>query len=722
MKQLYILVLILCVQTVVCFSQSSFDEKNTTQCNVRLNVTNVGTFGNSFRGYRDGSGRQSCEFPQGSGIEHIFEGGIWFGVDFNGEKFVSTSAFDAPQGYAPGRSGFEFTAEVGSQLQERSTLFDSPFYTPQAISHQDFVAKYSDKNDFVPGTGPPAIQIQNHINRQLKIDVIDESYNWNYSFANFFVIKNFYIINNSTNTYNDIYFGLWANTVVRNINLTPAGAGGAAFYNKGGNGYMDSLYMAYCYDHSGDVGFTNTYVAQKFLGAEDKFGFHHPALDSIFNKQNSQWELQKVKAHYNAWEFNNTSPSYPLLFFPSDDNQRYIKLSEGLNYNPCWTADNCQNPETIQQVLNKAGNRSDIVSVGPFQNFAPGDTINVTYAIVLARKLEDGIAYTENTLEQRKNLMDNSAWAQTAYNGEDINFNGILDPGEDKNGDGKITRYILPAPPDIPRTKVIAEENKIEIYWSDNSEFSIDPISQEMDFEGYRIYLTKFAFDVATTPPQLDFIPIAEYDIMGNNLFKDVGFKSVKLAQPKTFPDDTNVYIYKYEINNILNGWQYAVAVTAFDRGDPINNLESLESSILANDFRVFPGKKPNADIKASEPFVYPNPYYFGAAWEGVSPFQEQSRKLIFANIPQRCIIRIFTPAGDLIDEIYHDENYDGSDIRWFKTFGSENPDENVFSGGEHAWDLLSKDTQIISRGIYLFTVKDLENGNMQKGKFAIIK
>ena len=85
-------------------------------------------------------------------------------------------------------------------------------------------------------------------------------------------------------------------------------------------------------------------------------------------------------------------------------------------------------------------------------------------------------------------------------------------------------------------------------------------------------------------------------------------------------------------------------------------------------------------------------------------------------------MIRIFTPAGDLIDEIRHDEDYKGEDIRWFETFGAEQADNNTFSGGEHAWDLLSSFTQIISRGVYVFAVEDLDTGEVSKGKFAIIK
>lgn len=700
-----------------CFSFSfllqaqttSFEEKVTSSSNVRLAVTNVGTFGNAFRGYRDGTSKESCEYPAGSGTEHLFESGIWIGAVRNGTQLVSTSALDASQGYRTGAAGFEFTAEVGARLDERSSFKDSPFYTPFAVSHQDYAATFSDKNLIIPGTSNP---IALH-NQPLYVQVNLKTYNFNFAFSDFIVFVDMEIINLSNqgaaNFLDSLYFGLWANTVVRNINITPPGSGGAAFYNKGGNGYVDSLHMAYCYDHSGDVGFTNSYVAQRFLGAEDKFGFHHPKVDSTF------------KSNYNAWQFNN--PGTGTFQAPGNDAQRYQRLTRGLEDDPCWTVDQNCGGGTFQEQLNRAGNRSDLVSVGPFRDFQSGDTIKISYAFVLAEKLDDGNPNTANTAAQRAQLLGNAQRAQTAYIGEDVNFNGILDPDEDKDGNGVITRFILPSPPDIPKTKVIANENQIDIYWSNNSEFSIDPISQTMDFEGYRIFLTKLGFDVTGVSNLLrDLNPIAEYDIKNNGYANEIGLDDIKLARDTTFEGDTTQYHYKYSIKGLLNGWQYAVGVSAFDTGNEEQNLEPLESSLLANNFRVFPGKKENNNIKSSSPYAYPNPYYFGASWEGKSNFQEQSRKLVFANLPRRCTIRIFTPAGDLIDEIQHDENYKGEDIRWYETFGAEDTENNVFSGGEHAWDLLSNYTQIISRGLYVFVVEDLETGEVKQGKFTIIK
>jgi hypothetical protein len=686
----------------------TFDEKTTSSSNVRLNVTNSGTYGNAFRGYKNGSGNPSGEYPAGSGVEHLFESGIWFGGLINGATVgVSTAAVDAPQGYSTGAAGFEFYPEQGDVLEELSSLRNSPYYSPDAISHQDFIGVYSDVNVQVPGT---QIQIGGHID-PLFVKVKSRSFNWNYGFSDFFVILDFDIENVGEYTIDSAYFGLWANTVVRNINVTPAGSGGAAFYNKGGNGYLDSLQMAYCYDHSGDVGFTDSYVGQKFLGAEDKNGFQHPISNPRF------------KAHYNAWQFNSTSD--PVYFQPTNDNTRYQKLTKGLNDQQCWNQNNSSNSncgsKSYQEQLNDLGNRSDLVSVGPFLNFEPGDQIKVSYAFIFARKKEDGNPNSDNNAFQRSTFLSNASWAQTAYNGEDINFNGILDDGEDNNGDGLLTRFVLPSPPDIPNTKIITSDNKIEIFWQDNSERSIDPISQEKDFEGYRLYMTKLGFDVTDVPNlQRDLVKIAEYDIRDNGYGYETGFASVKLDKPIII--DGSEYQYKYTIEKVLNGWQYAVSVTAFDRGNEENNLESLESSSVSNNFRAFAGKPINESITKNEPFVYPNPYYAGASWEGRSSFQEQSRKLYFANLPKHCEINVFTLAGDFLDKITHHDDYNGDDIRWNQTFGSENPSQNVFSGGEHGWNLLTENTQIIARGLYLFTVKNLETGDLYKGKFAIIK
>ncbi len=688
--------MMLLLNFTAAFSQVSFEEKLTTVSNISMTINNLGIIGNSFGGAFDLLGFSSCQYPVNSGVEHLFDGGLWVGAKIDGNVVaVSTGAVDASTGYSTGKSGFEFTAPIGSGLEESSSLFDSPVFSPFAKSHQDFVADFTDENVIVPGTSIP---VSNHDN-PLNIDVHFEAYNWNFSFANFFVILNFEITNSGTSILSEPYLGYWLDGVVRNVNITPPG--GTSFYNKGGNGYIDTLFMAYEFDATGDPGFTDSYIALKYLGAEFNGcqTFIHPKTDT------------SVKLHFNSWQFQNSAD--PLYFFPGTDDQRYGKMIQGLNFRSDWVS-------AIQPALKTPNNRSTLISIGKFPDLLPGQKVNIAFAVVCARKKNDGNPNTSDTDIQKQNLEKNAFWAQAAYNGEDRNFNGILDAGEDQDGNGCITRFILPTPPDIPKVKIVAGENKAELYWTNNAESSVDPISKEKDFEGYRIYKTKIGFDVSAVQDIDAALNLAvEFDSASNGISFDAGFTGARLEEPYFFENDTTPYRYKYTFDKLQNGWQHAISVTAFDRGDEETQLESLESSRLANVFRIFPGQSGNPGFVNGNPFVYPNPYYAGAAWDGSSTFEED-KKIIFANLPSKCTVRIYTVSGDFIDELEHNESWNGNDTRWFKTYADTA--ETQFSGGEHAWDLLSTDGQIVARGIYLFSVEDHDSGKIRQGKFVMIR
>lgn len=669
-------------------------ERVTSVGNIGLTVSNIGIIGNSFRGNFTLNGWPSCEFPVNSGIEHLFEGGPWVGGMINGSQVaVTTGAVDASSGYSPGLAGFEFSAPVGGRLDERSSLFDSPYYNPLAISHQDFFADFADTSFIIPGT---SIQILNH-DYPMGMGVHMETYAWNYSFANFFVIIDLTIKNVGNDVIEEPYVGFWMDGVVRNVNITfPSGS---AFFNKGGNGYIDTLFLGYEFDAAGDLGFTESYIGLKYLGSEDKNGFRSPKLDTAF------------KVNYNTWQFQNAAD--PLYFFPTTDNARFAKMENGLNYRSDFNTN-------IRNQIRTASNRSTLVAAGPYAPLNPGDEVKISFAVVCAKKKEDGNPNSDDTDPQKEGLITNALWAQTAYFGEDINGNGVLDQGEDRDQNGVITRYILPSPPDIPGTHFVAGNHSIEVYWNKKAQASVDPISNRQDFEGYRLYKSKVGFDVQDKQDLLESLKlVAEFDQSGNGLFYDTGFDEVELDQPATFDGDTTRYYYKYVFNNLQDGWQHVVALTAFDQGDAANNLQSLESASLSNLKRIFPGKPANDGFAYGDPYVYPNPYYAGASWEGSSGLEED-RKIVFANLPSNCTVRIYTVAGDFVDSFDHTAEYKGDDIRWFSTYSD--PTNTQFSGGEHGWDLLSKDNQIIARGIYLFSVEDKATGKKFQGKFVVIK
>ncbi len=658
------------------------NDKYTNVGNIGITITNFGTYGHGFSKW---PGQPSCEYPLGSGIEHIFDGGLYIGGFLSSDSlgsnklgpFVTTGAVDAASVSTRG-GGFEWTNDAASIVDERSTLLTSRFFSPNAISHQDFVAEYLDTNKVLSN----GEVIEGHSPLGLKIR--QESYAWNYPFANFFVIMNYWIKNISNKYVDSIYVGLWTDAVVRNTKVSPPT--GSNFFNKGGNGFEDSLSIAYEFDATGDIGLTDSYIGIQFLGANQPY-------DSV---------------NFVSWQFRNTSD--PNFFAPQDDNGRYEKLR---GY---FGGTNRYGFGVLPSSLKSPSNRSLMISAGPYKKLAPGDSLNVVFAFVAAKKYGTSPA-AYDSLIQRKNLHDNAQWALRAYYGEDRNRNNLLDAGEDGDGNGVITRYILPTPPSTPRVKAVPADRKVTIYWDRNPENSTDPISGKKDFEGYRVYRTNTGFDLTESQNiQSDLIRFSEFDSTGNTTGYNTGFNAVTLSEPKMFAGDTTKYNYKIEVDNLLNGWQYIFSVTAFDKRDEENNIESLESAPLANLVRVIPGSLPtsNPDVEIG---VYPNPYYGNAYWDGKS---ERLRKLYFYNLPERCDIYIYTLSGDIVKKINHDQASNGSDLRWFENYATDGKQQ--MSGGEHAWDLITDNDQAVATGLYLFTVKNLDTGDIKTGKFLIIK
>ena len=80
-------------------AQVSFDAATIDIGNMGLHITNVGTIGRpDIR--NTPTGEPSMEYPINTGIEHLFECGVWIGAVVDGQTLVSTSAKDSPGGYS----------------------------------------------------------------------------------------------------------------------------------------------------------------------------------------------------------------------------------------------------------------------------------------------------------------------------------------------------------------------------------------------------------------------------------------------------------------------------------------------------------------------------------------------------------------------------------------------------------------------------------------------
>jgi len=317
-------------------------------------------------------------------------------------------------------------------------------------------------------------------------------------------------------------------------------------------------------------------------------------------------------------------------------------------------------------------------------------------------------------LLEGKKMYINYDWAQKAYDGEDKNRNNILEEDEDINNNQILDRYILPAPPPSPNLYLDVDSKKITLYWQNNAESFLDPISQEADFEGYRLYGARKTDNQSLG----EFSLLQEVDL-NNGIGYNTGFSSVQIVNEFGNPDSIYIegsyYHYKFENLNVKDGWLNYYSITAYDQGDPEANLGSLESSLFANRTYVYPGKSAaSGDNWKGNPTVYPNPYRGQASWDDNS---SRGKMIWFRNLPQKAEIRIFSLAVDLVDIIKHDQSYNGKDINNIDS--KKNP---IMPGGEHAWDMITMYDQATASGLYLFTVENQFSGEIKEGKFLLIK
>ncbi len=705
--------------------------------NLGLTVTNYGVIG---EGYNNPD-QPSCMYKLHADnmryqIEHMSFGGLWVGgrSEADGAVHVSTAIVDGV--FEAGEEGFEFTNSetAGDTIQIRSTIVTSPYFSPHAVSHQDFVATFTDLNTRVPGSD---FEIPNHTPLGLSIRL--ESYAWNYSYTDAFVILNYTITNVSRYTIEDVFAGLWADAAVGNMNYTSiyTSGGGWSWYDNM-NGFDQAYKLAYQFDADGDDGFAQSYFGLRYLGSSRR--------------------RDSVEVHYDQWRWSaSAAMDFPEYVMPINDEGRYEVLRgrhTGRYYNEVTDGGIPTDPAS-------RGSWMLVLSAGPLATLAPGGSTTATFAIVC------GLWATQesnDTPGRRANLRLNSDWAQIAYNGEDVDGDGKLDPNEDQNnngildgqedvyrsdldlnrnsrwdagepvfgdgdghldieedvhsnaikgiqrGNGVIDRFILPSPPPSPNLLAVPGEGRVTLYWDKVSEEYEDPITREKDFEGYRIYSSPKTASSAEERTLL-----AEFDRI-NNLGYDTGFAAV---QVDTVIDGRR-YFYRFTNTELLSGWpgQYWFAVTAFDRGNPTNNLPSLESSVLENKIYAVigsPARPAGSELRVG---VFPNPYRGQARWDGDS---DRDQMLWFFNLPAEAEVRIYTLAGDLIDEFrHHGSSYRGEDVNLMQQkIGGSN---TVLPGGLHAWDLISSYDQAIATGLYFFSVKDVETGEIQTGKFVIIK
>jgi hypothetical protein len=247
-------------------------------------------------------------------------------------------------------------------------------------------------------------------------------------------------------------------------------------------------------------------------------------------------------------------------------------------------------------------------------------------------------------------------------------------------------------PPPQPPLRIERSSKTLTLHWEsgagdpDPEQWRDDRRSDGIDFpfEGYRVYRSTKSRDGPWTM-------VYECDIAGDGFANDIGLTH-------TYVDD-----------GLVNHAEYSYAVTSFSKPDTVAHLPSRESSMQASRRSAIPGDAPRERVGAVA--AVPNPYRSDIAYNSYDPpwerpsarwpyWTESDRRIRFINLPGECVLSIFTLAGDLVYLIRHSDP----------------------SLSFHDWNLTSFVGQAVSSGLYLFSVEDPRTGEVQVGKFVIIR
>ena len=619
---------------------------------VGLTVTNYGFFGTNFN-----SRAPSFEYPLGTGNEHMARAGLWVGAlalsDTGAFLGVSSAIVDNAQG-TDALAETEFTPATTGFI-ERSRVANSPVFSSEAVSDQDLTCFYSDQPD-----RPPRGR-QGEAHRSLQILVRQRTLGFSLPAAGSFVIPQFTIINQGPPLRN-VHVGLY-------VQLVSGDKNAYATWPPSASSPAGSWY----YKTHGEYDAPRRLYKERYCAAGPYPGNCNTAYCP-------PWAGVKALAWKPGSKADKTVTFHWWSYSPGDtarvtDRQRYALMSDGVlqtDFSGCVPGTQSCSPIVL-------------LSVGPWAQLDPGDSIRVDFAFVGGLDEAAPVANSEAV------LLTNADFAQ---------FTSDID-------------YRLPAPPPSPRLHVETADGRVDLYWDDSPETASDPTSPApggIDFEGYRVYLGLDRLHPALVA-QFDRSD-APHDTVGFN----TGLDGIRLATPITLGGVT--YRYRHSITGLKDGFSYYGAVTSFDLGD--TKISSLESGITQNKFQAVPAPAPG-ELPGGV-VVYPNPYRVEARWDLGQRVRDHY--LWFANLPKRCTLRIYTLAGDRVFET----RFEGSSYRGEGARGLFNPqtDRDVaapsLSGASYAWNMITSGGQAAATGLYIFSVEDLDSGRVSRGKFLIVK
>ena len=452
--------------------------ETTSGNNMGLTVFNDGFVGNNLA-----SREPSMEYPLGSNIEHLVRSGMWVSArNAIGDTLCSTVT---TAGFAGTRA---FTSEYVpiSDITERSILPNSRFFSPDAISEQDFLFAYADT------TVTPGDDIDAHVPLNMQVNV--ETLLFSFEPFDAIVIMNFDVINiHPTDPLFDVYLGFYSELASGYKDPADPNWTRGWFGNKD-IGYIDSLRVLTEHHYNFDSGLAPSWAGISMLGTRPT-------------------PLDELTVSFNWWNWDDEVNRTGLA--PLFDSERWETMGNGQIRATAGSEAPNQDPVALQ-------------SVGPFAILEAGDTLSFSLGFL------GGEDDPRNNRDALEDLVFNAGWAQTAF---DLNFNiPVPPPSPDllvEPGHNKITLRWSKDPEEFfdPRSgtqdfegyRIYVSESRLEsefkriveadlpdsIFYNTGLEAFLDPVTIDgVDYEysyeingvrdGFKYWVAVTAFDTGT--------------------------------------------------------------------------------------------------------------------------------------------------------------------------------------------------------------------------------
>ncbi len=696
-------------------------------------VSNFGRYGDPDA---SSTGRPSMEWPGGSRVNYLWEGRFWVGGLVNGEIHVSHADYGNYEFYptegtdfilGPGQSiedhwctyddlnpNFHSTSPLGIVINEHGLTWSTPEYD-DFIAYEYEVINVGENNIenlyvswvYDSDVGTVADPTDPHID-----DVVDfDGWDGNSSDTDIEdIVENIDLNGNGVLDGYDEYgipygWELLGNPDKPQPNYDPSKISPDGFYDewtvilddkgpvlrwqtdgpygKAGeiavvngkelHGYLVPRNMSYMYDgdnpstaaddtgeRTESFGPVTGFIGGRLIYTPYRF---HDGMDSIMRVSSHQW-----------WNWESD---------PGTDKEKYEYMT-------------ATHPFSKQVFLQRPFELGAPVfdyrwmtTTGPFKSFEPGDTLHFVYVAAVGLGI--------------RGLRENVDNALRAYYSGSTKSNPYHPsaPNED-------VHWVLPVPPPQPALNYSPLFEGVQLAWDTKAETAVDPMLNEVDFAGYKIYRALYAPKDWQMIAAFDNIdgPVAVVTTDGDTLAKNVDLPPIQ----NTFIDTGGVFLGK-KFDRPVNGLPYYYAVVAYDKDKPatpnrpaLYSIESPKTNFLTDPVTGAPlpiipkglyeykdGKLTPYDI--DKVTVVPNPYL------GASILEERyQEKIMFQNLPPACKISIFTLTGDLVIELFHNNGT-----------------------SQELWNILSRNKQAVKTGMYIYVVED-GKGNKKIGKFVIMR